>query len=201
MLKSTVRYTSNRAACKGLGDTTPKNISIYTCISAKCTTWILHLLFIRKRRPNSAGKVSQKRAEPSKTKPTAEGGGTGLIGNPVLEMPHSDSKRPENSFCPEHHEQEILLPGMALTWRVSLQILMKRWEMVWSISTCKALTKQLRWGKQTAFLPLLQQQDCSWVPWQAGPEFPSSPQMMIDTAVPNCWVFPDSSSHVGAQGK
>lgn len=81
-----------------------------------------------------------------------EGCGTGLIGNLVLEMPHSDSKRLENRFYPEHHECKILLPGTALTWSRSLLILMKGWEMArWRWCEGKHLESvnktQQGWGK------------------------------------------------------
>lgn len=78
----------------------------------------------------------QLRIQPSKTKTTAVPAEDYrrdvvlvLIGKLVLEVPHSDSKRLEDRFYPEHHERKILLPGMDLTWSRSLQTLMKGWEM------------------------------------------------------------------------
>lgn len=40
----------------------------------------------------------------------------------MLEVPHSDGKRLEDRFYPEHHKHKILLLGTDLTWSRSLQI-------------------------------------------------------------------------------
>lgn len=121
---------------------TTKNIFTYTRINAtqylnaKSTKWLLHLLFLTNKtlcweKVNEATAENTAQQDKNHSSASWERCGSGLIGKLVLEVPHSDRKRLEDRFYPEHREHKILLPGTDLTWNRSLRILMRGWEMQW----------------------------------------------------------------------
>lgn len=121
---------------------TTKNIFTYTRINAtqylnaKSTKWLLHLLFLTNKtlcweKLNEVTAENTAQQDKNHSSASWERCGSGLIGKLVLEVPHSDRKRLEDSFYPEHREHKILLPGTDLTWNRSLRILMRGWEMQW----------------------------------------------------------------------